>query len=479
MKTITEKILDIFAEISAVPRCSKNEEKIGRWLQNWASERNLECKTDKIGNVLIKVPGKNGLEKSQPVALQGHMDMVCEKTPDSLHDFSKDPIKLLEVDGWLTADKTTLGADNGIALAIALALADSKDVKHPPLELLFTVDEETGLTGANFIEPGFIDSKILINIDSEDEGVFTIGCAGGRDTKIELPLNYIDSNSYITNFRISLTGLKGGHSGVDINKNRANAIKLMARLLYRINNKFGLNIINFDGGSAHNAIPRYCKCDVAIEENDLEQLLDEVGEFKEIISNEFKNEDGLNIKIEQMQPVKKVVDSVFTEKIIDLLIAIPNGIYSMSQKIEGLVETSNNEATAKIKNGKLHILSSQRSSVMSKLDNLTNQIESVCRLANADYESGNGYPAWEPDWDSKLLKKCKQAYVELFKKEPIVEIIHAGLECGIIGSKFDDMDMISIGPTIENPHSPDERMKIADIEKIWKFILELFQTLDE
>ncbi len=477
MNSVTEKVLGIFTEISNVPRCSKNEEKIGKWLQNWAAERDLEYKTDKAGNVLIKVPGKNGLEKSQPIALQGHMDMVCEKTPDSTHDFSKDPIKLMEIDGWLTADKTTLGADNGIALAISLALADSKDIKHPPLELLFTVDEETGLTGANFIEPGFIDSKILLNIDSEDEGVLTIGCAGGRDTKIELPLNYIDANSFVSNFKISLTGLKGGHSGVDIIKNRANAIKLMARLLNRINNKFGLNIIDFNGGSAHNAIPRYCVCDVAIEENDLVELENELAEFQKIVSNEFKNEDKINFKIEKIDFVEKIIDSVSSEKMIDLLIALPNGIFSMSEEIENLVETSNNEATANIIDGKLHILSSQRSSVVSKLDNLTNKIEAVCRLANADYESGNGYPAWEPNWDSKLLAKCKQTYFDLFKKEPVVEVIHAGLECGIIGSKFENMDMISIGPTIENPHSPDERMKISDIEKIWNFLIGLFQTL--
>ena len=477
MNSVTEKVLGIFTEISNVPRCSKNEEKIGKWLQNWAAERDLEYKTDKVGNVLIKVPGKNGLEKSQPIALQGHMDMVCEKTPDSTHDFSKDPIKLMEIDGWLTADKTTLGADNGIALAISLALADSKDIKHPPLELLFTVDEETGLTGANFIEPGFIDSKILLNIDSEDEGVLTIGCAGGRDTKIELPLNYIDANSFVSNFKISLTGLKGGHSGVDIIKNRANAIKIMARLLNRINNKFGLNIIDFNGGSAHNAIPRYCVCDVAIEENDLVELENELAEFQKIVSNEFKNEDKINFKIEKIDFVEKIIDSVSSEKMIDLLIALPNGIFSMSEEIENLVETSNNEATANIIDGKLHILSSQRSSVVSKLDNLTNKIEAVCRLANADYESGNGYPAWEPNWDSKLLAKCKQTYFDLFKKEPVVEVIHAGLECGIIGSKFENMDMISIGPTIENPHSPDERMKISDIEKIWNFLIGLFQTL--
>ncbi len=477
MNSVTEKVLGIFTEISNVPRCSKNEEKIGKWLQNWAAERDLEYKTDKAGNVLIKVPGKNGLEKSQPIALQGHMDMVCEKTPDSTHDFSKDPIKLMEIDGWLTADKTTLGADNGIALAISLALADSKDIKHPPLELLFTVDEETGLTGANFIEPGFIDSKILLNIDSEDEGVLTIGCAGGRDTKIELPLNYIDANSFVSNFKISLTGLKGGHSGVDIIKNRANAIKIMARLLNRINNKFGLNIIDFNGGSAHNAIPRYCVCDVAIEENDLVELENELAEFQKIVSNEFKNEDKINFKIEKIDFVEKIIDSVSSEKMIDLLIALPNGIFSMSEEIENLVETSNNEATANIIDGKLHILSSQRSSVVSKLDNLTNKIEAVCRLANADYESGNGYPAWEPNWDSKLLAKCKQTYFDLFKKEPVVEVIHAGLECGIIGSKFENMDMISIGPTIENPHSPDERMKISDIEKIWNFLIGLFQTL--
>ena len=477
MKNVTQKVLDIFTEISNIPRCSKNEEQIGNWLKNWASERKLDCKTDQIGNVLIKVPGKNGMENLNPIALQGHMDMVCEKTPDSKHDFSKDPLKLMTVDGWLTADKTTLGADNGISLAISLALADCQDCKHPPLELLFTVDEETGLTGANFIEPGFIDSKILINIDSEDEGVFTIGCAGGRDTKIDLALNFIKSNTNVSNFRVSVDGLKGGHSGVDINKNRADAIKLMARFLNLINNKYGLNIIDINGGSAHNAIPRNCVCDVAIEENNLEELRKEVKDFQEIILNEYKNEDKISITIERIDSVEKVIDSVYSDKIIDLLLALPHGIYSMSEENDNLVETSNNEATVKIIDGSLQILSSQRSSVMSKLDELTNKIESVCRLANVDYESGNGYPAWEPNWNSKLLDKCRETYSNLFHKEPIVEIIHAGLECGIIGAKFENMDMISLGPTIENPHSPDERLKISDIEKIWDFLTNLFQEI--
>jgi len=476
----TKQILDLFEEISAIPRCSKHEEKIGAFLQEWGKKHGLQVKTDKVGNVLIKVPASAGYEKSGAVVIQGHMDMVCEKTADSPHDFAKDPIRFVYDGDWLKADHTTLGADNGIALAMALTMALDKTVAHPPLELLFTVDEETGLTGANALQGDFIEGKILLNVDSEDEGVFTVGCAGGRDTHISLPLQYEDAPSGFVMARLKAGGMTGGHSGVNINEERANAIRVLVRALMQIKSEFDLRLADIAGGTAHNAIPRDAWADIFIPRDNFKAIEKTAADLQGIFKREFKKTDpDLKISLE-LQPEtmgKRPLNVADSAKICDLIIALPHGVAAMSTEIKGLVETSNNLANVKIANSKIEIVTSQRSSVMSRLHALTLRIEAIARLAGAQAVSGNGYPSWQPNLQSPLLARCKDVYRKLFGKEPHVEAIHAGLECGIIGDKKAGMDMISFGPTLKNPHSPDEKIHVESIGKIWDFLAELLKSL--
>ncbi len=474
MSGITQEVLELFNEINKVPRCSKNESGISDWLVNWAAKNGFSTKRDEALNVVIEVPASPGFEKKPIVILQGHMDMVCEKTPDSGHDFSKDPIESY-IDGeWLKAKGTTLGADDGIALAIALTIA--KKMKHPPLELLFTVDEETGLTGATSLDPQMLKGKILMNIDSEDEGVFTIGCAGGRDSKIELSLK-LEKTRIEKAYKVRISGLQGGHSGIDIDKPKANANILLARLLKEMFENTKLGIIDIKGGSAHNAIPRNAEAIVTVE--DPEKCLKIVEDFEKIFKNEHgEYEPTLKCTFEEVEETyERMVSIEATKKLIELMLAMPHGVLSYSKEIKGLVETSNNFATVEIQNEKLRISSSQRSSKLSKLDFITKKIEAVAILAGAEVKSGKGYPAWEPNFESNLLKQSLKVYKDTFGTEAKVEVIHAGLECGIIGSKYEDMEMISLGPTVKYPHSPKEKLFIPSIEKLWKFFEKFFEAL--
>jgi dipeptidase D len=476
----TKQVLDLFEEISAIPRCSKHEEKIGAFLLAWAEKHGLSGKKDKVGNVLIKVPATPGYERSGSVVIQGHMDMVCEKTADSPHNFDKDPIRFVYDGDWLKADHTTLGADNGIALAMAMTMALDKTLVHPPLELLFTVDEETGLTGANFLQSDFIDGKILLNVDSEDEGVFTVGCAGGRDTHITLALHYEDAPEGFVMARVKAGGMTGGHSGVNINEERANAIRVLVRTLMQIKKDFDVRLADISGGTAHNAIPRDAWADIFIPRESFKAIEKVVADMEQVFKHEFKKTDAtLKVSVE-LQPEtmgKRPLNMADTGRICDLIIALPHGVAAMSTDIKGLVETSNNLANVKIASSKLEIVTSQRSSVMSRLSALTWRIEAVARLAGADAVSGNGYPAWQPNLQSPLLARCKDVYRKLFGREPHVEAIHAGLECGIIGDKKAGMDMISFGPTLKNPHSPDEKIHVESIGKVWDFLAELLKSL--
>jgi dipeptidase D len=476
----TNQILDLFEKISAIPRCSKHEEKIGAFLLDWAGKNGLQSKKDKVGNVLIKVPAAPGYERSGAVVIQGHMDMVCEKTADSPHDFDKDPIRFVYDGDWLKADQTTLGADNGIALAMAMTMALDKTVIHPPLELLFTVDEETGLTGANFLQADFIDGKILLNVDSEDEGVFTVGCAGGRDTHISLMLHYEDAPDGFVMARLKAGGMTGGHSGVNINEERANAIRVLVRAIMRIKTEFDVRLADISGGTAHNAIPRDAWADLFIPRESFKAIEKVAAEMEQVFKHEFKKTDPtLKVSVE-LQPEtmgKRPLNMADSGRICDLIIALPHGVAAMSTEMKGLVETSNNLANVKIASSKLEIVTSQRSSVMSRLHALTLRIEAIARLAGADAVSGNGYPAWQPNLQSPLLARCKDVYRKLFGKEPHVEAIHAGLECGIIGDKKAGMDMISFGPTLKNPHSPDEKIHVESIGKVWDFMVELLKSL--
>ena len=490
MNNKIQAVLDLFEELNKVPRQSKHEEKISAWLVEWAEKNGLKAERDESMNVLIHAPATPGYEDKPTVVIQGHMDMVCEKIAGSSHDFSKDPIKCI-VDGeWLKADGTTLGADDGIALAMGMLLATDKDVIHPPLELLFTIDEETGLTGANTLKPGWLTGKILLNIDTEDEGVFTIGCAGGRDTKIEFeyePVEVPADDKFFYELRV--WGLSGGHSGVDINLPRGNSNMITARILDEAARNAAMKLIFIEGGSAHNAIPRETKA-VFSTDKDVAAVL---GALREKIIGEIGYAEP-NMKID-ITPVannfRNELSEKDTKKLVGIMMAMPHGVAAMSKDVEGLPETSNNFATIKMtmptsrggllrsETGKVSILSSQRSSVESKLDWLSRKIEGIAVAAGAKAETSDGYPSWEPNMESALNKKCVEIYTKLFGSAPKVEIIHAGLECGIIGSKNEGMDMVSFGPTIKNPHTPDERLEIATVGKVWDFCVELLKELSK
>jgi dipeptidase D len=472
---ITEKVLACFKEIAAVPRRSKSEEKIRAWLLDWAKKHNLEAKTDEVGNVLIEVPATPGYENSPILILQGHMDMVCEKNHDSKHDFTKDPIEVIEDGEWLRANGTTLGADNGIGVALGLVFA--LEPEHPALELLFTVDEETGLTGAQSLKPGFLKGKVLLNCDSEDEGVFTVGCAGGIDTHITIPMTKVAAPAEFKAYRLQVSGLCGGHSGTDINCQRANAIRVLARALRQVDSVGNFMIADIHSGSAHNAIPRDGYAVVLMEEKTAEKSQELLKTLDDQLSDEYKNTDpNLEISLVATEAVSEAMSVDDTKKLIYFLHAIPHGVDSMSTDIVTLVETSNNLAVIKIVDNKIEIITSQRSSVMSRLHALTDRIETIAHLAGFDVKSGSGYPSWQPNMASPLLAKCKKVYEEVMEKEPVVEVIHAGLECGLIGGQYPGMDMISFGPTIKSPHSPDEKMNIPSLEKVCKFMVALLKS---
>jgi dipeptidase D len=479
MDKITQKILDIFKQISQVPRQSKHEEAISAWLFNWAKERHIEVTRDEVLNVFMYIPATSGYEDRPVITLQGHMDMVCEKATDSKHDFQKDPIEFVFKGDWLYANKTTLGADNGIALAYAMAIIES-DVPHPELELLFTVDEETGLTGAVALKENSLKGKILINIDSEDEGVFTIGCCGGVDTKVWFPLEYEDVK--FDTYTLTLGGAFGGHSGGDIVKHRANVNKLLLRTLWELKEKTKMQLISLHGGTAHNAIPRDSEAVIAIPADEKKKADEIVAEMVATFQNEYKGfEENLFGKLEAVETKEKAIKFELENRVLRFLIAFPNGIEELDPSVHNggplLAETSNNFAVIRTEDDVIRILSSQRSQVMSSRYMLTQKIEMLAHLAGAKYESGNGYSSWQPNWDSALLAAAKKVYTKLFSKDAEVNVIHGGLECGVIGAKHEDMDMISLGPTIENPHSPDERMYIPSIKKVWDLLVELLATL--
>jgi dipeptidase D len=474
----TQKILEAFEQISQIPRRSRNEKKIATWLLDWAKENGLKAKKDDLYNIVIEVPASPGYENAETLVIQGHMDMVCEKAKGSTHDFEKDPIEFVYTgDGWLKANQTTLGADNGIAIAMAMVAATDKEVAHPKLELLFTIDEETGLTGATSLLPGFIAGKQLLNVDSEDEGVFTVGCAGGEDAQLVLPFEANEALGTHSAFRLVAGGMFGGHSGVDIILQRANAIKVLFRGIQLIQSKTDVRIANVTGGTARNAIPRDAEAVLLIPSGFADQAKNIVAELAEKLKTEYlKTDPGLSLVLNPESGEYKASSAATTLCVIDTIFAYPDGVADMSKDIEGMPETSNNLAKVDVKDSSLTILSNQRSSNMDSLTLLNERILSVGRLAGAEGTTSGGYPSWKPNMDSKLLARCVEVYEKHFGKKPVVEVIHAGLECGIIGGKYEGMDMISFGPTIKNPHSPDEMIEIDSIGKVWDFMVFLFQS---
>lgn len=475
-----EIVFRYFNEICQVPRPSKKEGKIIAYMQQFAQQRGLEYKTDEVGNICIKKAATPGYENLKTVILQAHMDMVCEKNNDVQHNFDTDPIETY-VDGeWLRAKGTTLGADNGIGLAAALAILDSDNVQHGPLECVFTVDEETGLTGAFAMKEGFMEGEILINLDSEDEGELFIGCAGGAKTTATYPVSYTEAPQNYFFFSLSVKGLTGGHSGDDINKGRANANKLLVRILNKINTDYDLYLCKINGGNLHNAIPREAMAVCAIPMKDKEAVRVAVNVLSAEIGAEYaKSDPALQIVMQSEMAVEKALDKSCTLNLLKSLYAVHHGVYAMSQDIEGLVETSSNLASIKMKDNEIEVITSQRSSIYSQRVAMSEIVRAAFELGGAKVETGEGYPGWKPNTDSPILKVAVDSYKKLFGVEPKIKAIHAGLECGLFLEKNPALDMVSFGPTLRGVHSPDERMLIPTVEKFWNHLLDVLVNVPQ
>ncbi|MBK7173423.1 MAG: aminoacyl-histidine dipeptidase [Bacteroidales bacterium] len=473
-----ELIWKYFDQICKVPRPSKKEEKISAYIQSVANELGLECLTDETGNILVRKGASKGYENLEVVVLQSHIDMVCEKNSDTYHDFEKDPI-VPRVEGeWVKAMGTTLGADDGIGIAAQLAIMEDKSLEHGPLEFLFTVDEETGLTGAKGLRPGFLKGNILLNLDSEDEGELFIGCAGGKDTTITFTFSKVPVNYDCGGFLVKVTGLKGGHSGDDINKGLGNANKILNRLLWNASNKYEMRISSFDGGNLRNAISREAFATVTVPKRFQNEFIKCVKEFNATIKAEFKTtEPGLLVSYQSTEMPSFVMDLSSQERLLNSLYACPHGVIAMSADIPNFVETSTNLASVKFNDKQIIIGTSQRSSSESGKDDVVSMVVSVFRLAGAKIVHSDGYPGWTPNPTSPVLDITRNAYEQLFKTEPKVLAIHAGLECGLIGEQYPEMDMISYGPTIKGAHSPDERLLISTVGKFWDLTLEVLRNI--
>lgn len=475
-----KEVFRYFNEILQIPRPSKKEEKIIQYLKDFAAKHQLPFKTDKAGNVIISKPATKGKEIVKTVVLQSHVDMVCEKNSDTVHDFEKDPIQAF-VDGeWIKAKGTTLGADDGIGIAAQLAVLASDRIEHGPVECLFTVDEETGLTGAFALEKNFFSGKTLINLDSEDEGELFIGCAGGTDTqatftyKKETP----DKNSHA--FKVTVSGLKGGHSGDDIHKGLGNSNKILNRFLWNLDRHAHIRLAKFDGGNLRNAIPREAYAIFTISPDVAQKVSDLFKQYEPEIRKEYhETEPNLTLKLEKIDLPDYIIDKKTQDALLDSLYACPHGVIAWSQTIQGLVETSTNLASVKFEGDKIIVGTSQRSSIESAKWDIAHMVEAVFLMAGAEVKHGKGYPGWTPDKNSEILKITEKAYEELFGTKPVVRAIHAGLECGLFLEKYPDLDMISFGPTIKGAHSPDERLHIESTVKFWKLLIDVLKRIPE
>jgi len=478
VKLEPEIVFQYFREICKVPRPSKKEEKMTAWLMEQGQKLGLETKRDEIGNVLISKPATPGREKSIPVIFQGHIDMVCEKNADVDFDFEKDAIQAY-VDGeWMKAKGTTLGADDGIGVAIALGILASKNIEHGPIECLFTVDEETGLTGAFALQPGFMKGKMLLNLDSEDWGEIFIGCAGGRDTIASVDCEYSAVPVNSVAYNVFVKGLQGGHSGDDINKGRGNAVKLLTRLLWNAYQDFDVRIATIDAGNLRNAIAREGMALVTVPQNLHKPFEAYLEQMNATFRNEFHTTDPeVTVTFEKAELPKQVLDEFCEVDILNALHICPHGVFAMSQDIPGLVETSSNLASVKMKDDKIVICTSQRSSVATKLQAAVDRVATSFYMIAADVQSTDGYPGWEPNPKSQVVQTLVEAYRKLFKEEPKVKAIHAGLECGLFSQKYPDLDMVSYGPTLRGVHSPDEKLEIATVKKCWDLTLEFLKMV--
>ena len=463
-----------FAKINSIPRPSKREEKMIEYLQQWGKDHELDTRVDETGNVIIRKPATPGYENRKTVILQSHMDMVCDKLVDIEFDFDKDAIQTY-VDGeWLKAKGTTLGADDGIGCAIELAILEADDVEHGPLECVFTRDEETGLSGAEGMKAGFMTGDYLINLDSEDEGEIFVSCAGGRNTQAKFTFRREEAPAGMFFLRGQLKGLTGGHSGDDINKKRANAIKILARFLFQSMNRYeGVRLAQFHSGKLHNAIPRDGMFVIAVPADVKEQVKADWNVFSAQVEDEFHVTDTQMVWTMESADAEPVIEPAVARNFVWAIQAVDNGIYAICQdsELNGMVETSSNIAAIHTEASEINILSSQRSNVMSNLDNMCATIVSVFQLAGAEAHSSDGYPAWKMRAESHLRDTVVECYKELFGKEPVVRGIHAGLECGLFSERYPNLDMVSFGPTLRDVHTPDERLLIPTVQMVWEHLL--------
>ena len=473
-------VFEQFAKINEIPRPSKREEKMIEYLRQWGESRGLDTKVDETGNVIIRKGATPGYENRKTVIMQSHMDMVCDKLVDVEFDFDKDAIRTY-IDGeWLTADGTTLGADDGIGCAIELAILDSNDVEHGPIECVFTRDEETGLSGAEGMKAGFMTGDYLINLDSEDEGEIFVSCAGGRNTQAKFTFQREEAPAGSFFMRGQLKGLVGGHSGDDINKKRANAIKLLARFIFQTMKRYeGVMLAQFHSGKLHNAIPRDGYFVIAVPNELKENIRADWNVFASEVEDEFHVTDTQMQFMMESTDAEPIIEPSVAKKFIWALQAVDNGIYAICQdpELNGMVETSSNIASVHTSETTIDILSSQRSNVMSNLDNMCYTIQAAFELAGAEAVSGEGYPAWKMRANSKLQEIVVASYKKLFKKEPIVRGIHAGLECGLFSERYPNLDMVSFGPTLRFVHTPDERLHIPTVQMVWDHLLDVLKNI--
>ncbi len=469
-----------FAALNAIPRASKKEAAVIQFMIDFGNRLNLQTINDDIGNVIIKKPATAGMQDRQTVCLQSHLDMVHQKNADTDFDFATQGINMFVEDDWVKAKGTTLGADNGIGVASIMAILASKDIPHPSLEALFTIDEETGMTGALGLKGGLLDAEILLNLDTEDDDELTIGCAGGIDVSANGNYTTALSTPGHAGFKLTVKGLTGGHSGMDIYKGRSNANKIINRILLNAADKFSIRIAVIDGGGLRNAIPRESFADICLPAGDAAAFTTLIKGEEQVLQNEYQSTDpNLNISIEKIDTPETFLDASFQYKLLRTIAACPNGIYRMSPAISGLVQTSNNLARVLVKDGTFTILCLTRSSVDSEKMDLAKTICYNFELAGATPSFGGSYPGWAPKPDAPIVKLMSDLYKELFNADAHVNAVHAGLECGILGTNYPNMQMISFGPNIRGAHSPDEKVQISSVQKYWPYLLETLKRIPE
>lgn len=467
-----------FADLNAVPRPSKKEEKVIAFMMDFGKKLGLETLKDEVGNVIIRKPATKGMENRKKVVLQSHLDMVHQKNNDTIFDFSTEGIKMKIEGDWVKAEGTTLGADNGIGVAAIMAILQSNDIEHPDIEALFTIDEETGMTGAMGLKGGLLNGDILLNLDTEEDDEIDIGCAGGVDVTAFREYDQEEIPQDVVAYKIVVKGLQGGHSGMDIHKGFGNANKIMNRLLFDGFENFGLRISEINGGGLRNAIPRESTAIVVVDKIQNEAFEFEFKQLTEVIKHELQIiEPNLSIALESTNLPENVMELGVQEGVLRSIYTAHNGVYAMSKSISDLVETSNNIARVVVKDGEIKIHCLTRSSVESAKFDLANALRSAFELSGFEVEFTGSYPGWEPDVNSSILKVLKEQYEKLFGEKPNVVACHAGLECGILGQNYPNMEMISFGPTIKGAHSPDEKVNIKSVQKFWKYLLEILKNI--